>query len=296
MFAARRQGQAFTLIEMMVVAAIMALLVGIFLVIVKGAMTLTVKTTDLNLVKNIETGINAFHADAGTFPPSPNTLPAGTASLGNGCDGTQWLGTCLLGQVNVKINLDPVTGSFVSAAVGAATGYNANGRHFGPYLPPDPKFVVPYYLYYTKANNNAPYIPWAISIAANPALVDARGTPILYYAANQTAGAGSIWGSSTSYRFNSTDNTGGNVNLPPGGGSPTLHGFGAPKNILQYEPIFANGTNGAANQTALGGAQYLLFAAGADSMFCQTTQQQFVNGGYIWAPVDNRDDILVWGP
>jgi type II secretory pathway pseudopilin PulG len=294
------------LIELMVVAGIMALLVGICLLAVKGAMLMAVKASDRNLVRNIETAINAFHADSGTFPPSPNVLPAGTPSFGNGCDGTQWLGTCLLGQVNIKINLDPNTGSFVSAAVGSAMGYNVNGRHFGPYLLPDPKFVVPYYLFYTQADGNAPHIPWAVSIAANPGLVDARGCPILYYAANQTAGAGSIWGNSTSYRFNCNDNSGFNTNTGGSGPTALVDGclnnrghtggiqalFPPPANMLQYEPVFAHST---ANQTALGSAQYLLFAAGPAGVFLQT-QTGYINGQYVNAPVDLTSHILVWGP
>ena len=305
MLDARRR--AFTLVELLVVVAVIVILVGVLLVIIKGAMMSAAKTSDLNLVMNIETGVTSFHADTGKYPPTHNVPPDATKSFGNGLDGTQSLGTCLVGQIDKQ---------------GRALGCNINGIHVGPYLLNDPKFVVLSYQYYTQANPTAPIVATTIQMSGrpaspgSPAFVDARGVPILYYAANPNVGAsGSIWDNATHptvpCRFNGSDNTGLNTNIPATASLPTMlvdgspsntnrysHAggiqmvFTPPANMLQIEPVFAN----PANQMALGGAQYLLFAAGASGLFSQASQSQYINGQWASVPVDNTSNILAWGP
>ena len=348
-------GSGFTLIELLVVIAIIAVLVSLLFVGLSAAYAYVYKSRDLHLVKSIQTGVDAFYADTGKYPPGwgtadvnsgagdatpnpiiplpiPNAVQAngkpqngGPFGHGNGFDGSQCLGACLVG---------PVVGRNSGGSNGHASGLLANGRHFGPYLQYDQSYIAASYSISQESwqmMSSGPgwsgESPYPIDISTAPAFKDSNGYVIFYYAANPqvnpiitASGSGMLWGSGSSYRFNTNQNSGQVMksNIPPMvpgvtnyvgdfQNTPRPAGWGA---SLMISQVFATPVNvdyywvrqgsiggvtykaNVPNQQALANAMYLLLSPGQNGQFVQTVESY----GSTGHDVIDQDDIIVWGP
>jgi type II secretory pathway pseudopilin PulG len=269
----------FTALELIVVVAIIVLLAGILTVALNTSRNTALTARDKSLIQNIDFAISSFHRDTGSYPPSTGTFNGASAPTG-GINGAEWLGTCLLGPINPPLG---------SGSPAIAAGSYANGQRVAPYMSYSAATVMTMYQ--------------GTDIRVNPALMDAYGTPVLYFAANPGAST-ALWGQTRvpmttppsppaqqQFRFAGDDNSDFWANPPATWPNPG--GIIGTQNLMQIAP-FGTPTNPGNGSYPLGAttskslvtlntAQYLLIAAGRDRIFCETS-------------VRVPDDIVVWGP
>ena len=178
-----RVRSGFTLIEMLVVIAIILALLGILIGAVGAFSKVASGTAAQQMMAAIEMGLKNYHNDHGTYPPS-NAAVAGVGGANAG-------GYCLAGAMFAPLSTDGHTG------LGWREGYVASGKRYGPYLSTKHESNL------QKSGNNF----W-ITMADSPGK-----TAVLYYkfaGTGQTGknigAAGGVW--SSDGRFNVGHNSG----------------------------------------------------------------------------------------
>lgn len=167
----RTTPRAFTLIEMLVVIAIILTLLGILIGAVGQFSSVASQTAAQQMMAAVEMGLKSYNTDFGAYPPSTGTV------AGYGNNGGHILAGVMFGPG--PAGTDGRTG------FGIASG----GRNYGPYL--DAKH---------ESSLQGSGSAWWISMADSPGKV-----AVLYYKFVGTGGtgptiggAGQVWGSGTS--------------------------------------------------------------------------------------------------
>ena len=191
----RQHPKAFTLVELLIVIGIIALLVGILMPAISGAMDMARRTQTAAMLKVLETGLEQYRAepDLGReFPPSHDTRADGSSYLPvrdyTPGDYNRAYGANLLvwGLCGVTARMDgtvgfPETGTIESICPTAIDGVWP--ARYGPFVTTGGlRIGVPERGFYTNSSGNS-------LIGDDPfwTILDPWGNVILYYRANPTA-------------------------------------------------------------------------------------------------------------
>jgi prepilin-type N-terminal cleavage/methylation domain-containing protein len=132
----------FTIIELLIVAAIIAALLAILVPTLGGVRQKAAEAQASALLGTIQTGLQQYYSDFNMYPPSAPvyggiTSGRGSAMLAQGLMGYLGYAADGAGPDNPS-GADPQYG-FRTKRAGAGMGGGAGGEIRGPYVPPDPK-------------------------------------------------------------------------------------------------------------------------------------------------------------
>lgn len=159
----------FTLIELMVVVAIIALLIAIIMPTLGTIRTQMRRTASMAMLNTVAVAIDAYKTEHNTIPES--RLPAGTTydiSNGNG----NWYGAQLLAEALTGYLGKGLSNTSTPPPDGVdGPGFRlvARGKVYGPYVPLDKMRLENY-------PDSAP-----TGFAQRPVFLDGFGNPVLYY-------------------------------------------------------------------------------------------------------------------
>ena len=240
----QRRLAAFTLIEMLVVLAIIILLIGILIPAAIMAQRYAYSSTTQSDLASIGQALSAYHADFNMYPNS--SWNQGAIGTGEGYD---YLAYALLGYTPGG-----------SGPVGIGFKMKPYNKVYGPYMSPSAQNITP-----DGASGNF-YFSGDFPPTAGAPL------PILYFSATPNGGA-SVFGAAGSAIFTMADDSNA-PNMPssltPSSTPDTTDSNGGPS-YQQY--LFLQlvgdktGTNSSTGETIIGSNSYLLVAPGPSQVY-----------------------------
>jgi prepilin-type N-terminal cleavage/methylation domain-containing protein len=240
--------RAFTLVELLIVVAIIAALIAILVPGLSAIRRQANKAAAVGQLSALRTGLDQYFADFNMYPPSTLTANFGTITPQHG---SSMLAEGLLGYLPGNIDGggtsvgDPNDMGFRTNRNAAAMG----GRLYGPYAPSDPK----------NFSGKAFVDPWQNEVLYYRSTQAASGLP------PTTAPTGNIFGTANSY-FISTDcasstasDTGSTANPPPSALNP--------KGTLSFYSLIGGSNSASIGGPVSGSSSYLLISAGSDEIY-----------------------------